>query len=89
MLKLHEYISSIQFTKKERVRRTITFRDDDLDKDFAKDIDMVIEIDNSEEKIKAIAVREKLYAIDQRLRKLVETEKIEQELSAKTMFEES
>jgi hypothetical protein len=87
--KLHEYISSIQFTKKERVRRTITFRDDDLDKDFAKDIDMVIEIDNSEEKIKAIAVREKLYAIDQRLRKLVETEKIEQELSAKTMFEES
>ncbi len=85
---LHEYISSIQFVKKQKIKRKIVFKDEELGREFEKEIDLVIDIDNSEEKIKAISVREKLYSIDQRLRKLVEAEKIEKELSAKTMFEQ-
>jgi hypothetical protein len=84
---LHNYISEIPFNKKQRIKRTIAFKDDETGKDLIKEVDIVVDIDNSEEKIKAIGVREKLYGLDQKLRKLVEVEKIERELSAKTMFE--
>lgn len=84
---LHNYISEIPFNKKQRIKRTIVFKDEETGKDLIKDVDIVIDIDNSEEKIRAIGVREKLYGLDQKLRKLVEVEKIDRELSAKTMFE--
>lgn len=84
---LHNYISEIPFNKKQRIKRTIAFKDDETGKDLIKEVDIVVDIDNSEEKIKAIGVREKLYGLDQKLRKLVEVEKIERELSAKTMFD--
>lgn len=84
---LHEHISQIPFMRKQKVRRQITIKDDDTEKEFIKEIDIVVDIDNSEEKKKALDIREKLYSLDSRLRKLVETEKIEKELTAKTMFE--
>jgi hypothetical protein len=83
---LHEHISNIPFVRKATIRRQIDFKDDD-GKTRIKEVDVEIEIDNSEEKIKALSVREKLYKLHDILKKMVDNEEIERETTAKTMFE--
>lgn len=85
---LHLHISSIPFIYKKTITRNVSFENPNKKGEIKiEEVDVVIDIDNSEEKIKALNTREKLYALDQKLRKLVEVEKVEKELSAKTMFE--
>lgn len=83
---LHEHISNIPFVRKITIKKEIEFRDDDGNKK-KKEIDIEIEIDNSEEKIKALGVREKLYKLHDILKRMVDSEEIEREITAKTMFE--
>jgi hypothetical protein len=83
---LHQHIVSIPFKHKKKIKTSIDVPTEDGGM-TTKDVWVEIDIDNSEEKMKAITIREKLYKLDGILKKLVETEKIEQEITAKTMFE--
>jgi len=81
-------IKEIPFTKKQRIKATVKIPDPDgviID----RQVDTVIDIDNSEEKYKAIALAEKLVDYEQKIRQKIMAEtKEKRRSSSKRIFEE-